>query len=83
MNQATKPILIGMAAGALGLTMVGCGDDAEATEGTEEVSSGGESHCGEGAEHQEGEASCGAADPAADTGGEAGTEEGGEASCGE
>ena len=52
MDAGLKKVLIGMAAGALGLTMVGCGgDEAEATDttggdGTESV--GGESSCGAG-----------------------------------
>jgi hypothetical protein len=74
MNHGLKRVIIGMAAGALGISMVACGgDDAEATEGTETETSGGEGHCGEGAEHAPGEASC-----SAEGGGEAG---GGEASC--
>jgi hypothetical protein len=71
MNDAFKRVIIGMAAGALGISMVACGgDDADATQGTETETSGGEGHCGEGAEHAPGEASCSA---------EGG---GGEASCG-
>ncbi len=69
MNASLKKVLIGMAAGAFGISMVACGGgsadaDSQGDDGME--SSGGEASCGGG------EASCGA---------EAGGDEGGEASC--
>lgn len=83
MDANLKKVLIGMAAGALGFTMVGCGGDSAEAAGDETVledtSTGGEASCGAG--------SCGGAatddtamDPAADPA--AGGEEGGEAACG-
>jgi hypothetical protein len=47
MDAGFKKVLIGMAAGALGMAMVGCGGDAEVADdtGADDMSAGGEASC--------------------------------------
>jgi hypothetical protein len=72
-----KKVLIGMAAGAFGMAMVGCGGDVETVDegGADEVTEGGEASCA-GALDSDTEADVGV-----DAEGDEGAE-GGEASCG-